>query len=156
MPDSHANLRRIFAHQSVEAARNRRRAKAAEAGGDPTRAGLFRALAAGQTVHAQKILLLLESGGDQASPADVAETLAALVDELQDMVMTAASDRDAAAESTLLHVMKASMNHRSKAAAEPAARYLVCSICGLLAPNQPPERCPVCRAAAELFQAVEG
>ena len=151
MSETRRNLSRIFARQSIEAARNRRRAAAAD---DPSRARLLLALAAGQDVHARKTLALLEADPG-ADDAELNEALAAFVDELQDMVMTAATERDAAAESALVHVMKASMNHASMTANAPHDAYCVCTVCGFIAPDAPPERCPVCRAAAELFERLE-
>lgn len=159
MTKSAANLSSIFASNSVEAARNHLRALKADKEGRPDEARLFRALANGQQVHANKALLLLRGLiGDTDANLEAAEsTLTTNAENLQGMIMTAATERESAIESSFIHFMKATMSHttfvgRTDRSTSP---YHVCQICGYMVADTVPERCPVCRAVPEQFELVE-
>lgn len=157
MSKSKTNLAETFATQSIESARNTIRGLKADKEGHPHEARLFRALANGQQVHAKKSLLVLRGliGSTESNLESTVESLDAVVESLREMVMTAATEREAAIESSMIHFLKATMSHTSVLKRHAGEHvYHVCQICGFIAGDTIPERCPVCRAVPEQFEEV--
>lgn len=159
MSKSRTSLMHEFANRSVEASRNEVRALKADKEGDNQAATLFRALANAQHVQAAKALMLLRGiihSTNQNLDAALAETQNAS-DRLHAMVMTAATDREAAIESCSIQFMKATASHTAmlEQFSSNSRRYHVCQICGHITGENIPERCPVCRAVPEQFVAIE-
>ena len=159
MSESRTSLSKLFSSQSVEAARNRLRADRADREGRAHQARLFHALASGQQVHADKALLLL-CDPDETATTDIdaaAAAIALTVDELAPLIMTAATEREPVLETTFLQFTKAAKSHAAMLThrADTAGPYHVCQICGYIATETAPDRCPVCRAVTEQFRAVE-
>lgn len=159
MTKSFDNLAEIFAERSAQSARNTIRALKADKEGRPQEARLFRALANGQHIHAAKALMLLR--GQIGSTDDNISAALAEVETsstaLKGMIKTAAMDRNASAESSFAHFMKAAYSHSAKlkALAKSDAVYHVCQICGFISSEGVPERCPICRAVPQQFEEVE-
>lgn len=157
MTESEKLLALAYAMESVSASRNQSFAQKAEKEGRLQDAARFRAVAQGQTVHADKALQILTGTlGDTDTNIQRAQSDSEALTELfHDGIMTAARDRAPAIESALTHFMKTSMNHASLLKQNRESSDLfVCQICGFIAETEPPERCPVCRAAAEQFDSV--
>lgn len=159
MTQTETSLMQAFATQSVEAIRNTARATIADREGKTQEARLFRALAIGQQIHADKALLLLRGNLPltDESLSTVNESLDAMADHFQSMVMTAATDGAAMVESSVLQFFKATKSQVSLAAKVTQADggYAVCQVCGYIVAGDAPDRCPVCRAAHEQFSVVE-
>lgn len=154
-----SDLTQIYHAQLSGAAHNTDRSEQERSHGNRRTAALLHALARGQQIQADKARASLEGIGampeyaqlpDEAERSEVLERLSA-------MVMTAAREGQPLVESLLLQILKANMSHeaalRTKDA--PAESYHVCLVCGFVATSSPPERCPVCRAQAAQFEAVD-
>ncbi len=158
MLQSELSLIQVCIAQHSESRRNLVLAEEAGSRGDLERGCLHRALAFGQKIHADKARLTLEGLGQSlSSDGDMSsEARAQVMEELSSMAMTAATERQSLIESLILQIMKAAMNHSSlsKQRAQPISSYHVCQVCGFIAKDTPPERCPVCRAHAAQFDVV--
>jgi len=158
MTESDNNLARAFATESINASKNAMRALKAEKDGRGNEAKLFRALASGQQVHANKALMLLRGRIDDTdtnlSAASQAIDLA--IETYRATIMTAATDRATAIESSFIHFMKTARNHKMilDQVNTSDGVYHVCQICGFIAQGEVPERCPVCRAVPQQFEAI--
>ncbi|QJB55796.1 rubrerythrin family protein [Pseudodesulfovibrio sp. zrk46] len=159
MTKSDQNMAELFAERSTQAARNEIRALKADKDGRAKEARFFRALAQGQKVHAAKLLLLMRglAGSTDDNLAAALAEVESSSDALSDMIMVAATDRNALAETAFTQFMRASDSHavRLNNVSADEGNYHVCSICGFIVPDTVPERCPVCRAVPEQFRAVE-
>lgn len=153
------SLMQAFATQSVEAVRNTARATIAEREGRTQEARLFRALAAAQQTHADKALLLLRGNLPltDESLTVATESLDTMADHFSDMIMTAAKEGAASVETTVLQFSKAAKSQKAAAGRVAGADtpYAVCEVCGYVAEGDPPDRCPVCRAAREQFSIID-
>lgn len=152
------DLTQIYHAQLSGAVQNASRSEKELSRGNRRAAALFHALARGQQIHADKARAALEGMGampeyaalpGEAERSEVLEGLSA-------MVMTAAREGQPLVEALLLQILKASMSHDAALRTKdgPAERYHVCLVCGFVATDTPPERCPVCRAQAAQFEAV--
>ena len=155
MSQTHDNLIHVFGLLSLEVTRNLARATIADREKENQKARLFRALAAAQQLQADKILLQLR-GNLPLTEENITLSEAALshiADHFQSMIMTAAKEGETQAETTALQFAKASMAMKSLLgkAQTADATYATCTICGYITAGAPPERCPICRAATELF-----
>lgn len=152
-------LKQVFATQSVEAVRNTARATIAEREGRTQEARLFRALAHAQQTHADKTLLLLRGNLPltDESLATAKTSLDQVADHFRDMMMTAAREGAASVETTVMQFSKAAKSQAAASGrvADAEAPYAVCEVCGYVAEGEPPERCPVCRAAREQFTVID-
>lgn len=151
-------LKSVCSAQESEVSRNRVDASLAADKGNEGLARLYRALARGRDIHVEKLRAALQSLGAEleAVPEHSVEERVAVMDELSSMVMTAASERQPLIESLLFQIMKADMSHQAveRQVETPADSYHVCLVCGYVAKDVAPERCPVCRAQAAQFEAV--
>lgn len=159
MSQSEANLATVFITQSTEARRNRAKAEQAERHETPESSRLYRAVALGQQIQADKAHAILQ--GLNAIPdfeeKTTSETHTKTMEAIESMVMTAATERQYLIESLLLQIMKAVMSHDAamQQHGTAAASYHVCMVCGFIARDVVPQRCPVCRAHASQFDTVE-
>ncbi len=158
MSSSLTDLGMVYRAQTAESRRNENASLKALAQGLRTEPLLYRALGLGQQVHVEKLRMLLQSMKADVPTEDMdGEHRARVMDDLSAMVMTAAKERQPLAESLLIQIMKAAMSHDSlsRRGGTLASSYHVCQVCGYIASDAPPERCPVCRAQAAQFDAVE-
>lgn len=148
-----------FANRSVEASRNEVRALKADKEGDMNAASLFRTLANAQHVQASKSLLLLRGviHSTEKNLRDAAGEIQDASDRLHAMLMEAATEREAVIESSAIQFMKAIASQATmiERIASSSGIYHVCQICGHVVEESVPERCPICRAVPEQFEAVE-
>lgn len=154
MPLSETNLATILVAQRTAASENEAAAQAAMTEGHPE-ARMFHALALGQKLHADKAKAML-SGLGYTSDTDVG-TLdhQQVMESLPDMILTAARERQPSVESLLTQIMKSAISHDAMTRrTHTAGSYHVCMVCGFIATESAPERCPVCRAQAAQFEAV--
>lgn len=159
MSQSETILARIYAAEAINAARNRQFALTADQENRPGDARRFRALAVGQQIHADKSLHILLG---IAQPTDdnlvvSKEHVSQAVEICSAAIMTAATERESLIESLMTQFMKSAMNHGSLLdhQGEGMTDYYVCQICGFIAEDSPPNRCPVCRAVPEQFLRIE-
>ncbi|MGL1863150.1 MAG: hypothetical protein OCC46_11565 [Pseudodesulfovibrio sp.] len=159
MTQSERNLSALYFSKTAESAENSQLAKEATQLEQPNAAMLHAALSQGQAVHAEKARILLltiyeNTLDDSRQGSETTELDAKMI---QPMIMTAATERTSVVEVTLIQIMKACINHESMAKTSPdtAHSYHVCQICGFIATNEAPDRCPICRAATEQFDSVD-
>jgi len=157
--ESTKNLAEIFALRSTESARNEIRALRADKEGRAGEARLFRALANAQHIHAAKALMLLRGriGTTDDNLASATQEVEETSVSLRGMIKTAATERAAPIESSLVQFMKSSHSHSAKLkGVEKAGEvYHVCQICGFISSDGVPGRCPICRAVPQQFQTVD-
>lgn len=156
--ESYDNMMAIFALRSVESARNQVRALKADKEGRGREARLFRALANAQQVHAAKALMLLRGviGDTDGNLSSAEAAVESSSKALRSMIKVAVKERSAPEESSMTQFMKASYSHSATVkSTEQEEAYQVCQICGFISSDGVPERCPVCRAVPQQFQAVE-
>ncbi|WP_147819454.1 rubredoxin-like domain-containing protein [Salidesulfovibrio onnuriiensis] len=156
MNDNEVILAVAFSRESRNAARNAMAALKADKDGHPRAARLLRAVAAGQEVHAGKLLMLLRGKlGDTGENLAVArEKLEDILADYPDMLARLQEARDRAGESMLSQFLKTAVGHKGRLARfdeDRDAHYQVCGVCGFLAEGEAPERCPVCHAVQGRF-----
>ncbi|MDC0336098.1 hypothetical protein OAN24_04280 [Pseudodesulfovibrio sp.] len=159
MSKSHSNLIQAHEWQAEAIAKNHSLATQAEKEGRQADARLYRALAQGQQVHVDKAHMILSDTQPETHElqGNTPLTLAQTASEFKKMVMVAATERESVLEATFIQFMKTAQSHLAVAEPNdaPPSSYHVCQICGFIAPGAPPERCPVCRAVAQQFTAIE-
>lgn len=134
-------------------------AKAAQGADEPS-ALTFRALAASQSVQSRRFQMFMRGKiGDTA--ANMAEAFGQGLDELQtelETLLAASVEQGKQGSARVLEqTLKVLDNARSIApgAKGAAARTWVCGICGHIATEELPERCPVCGAVNSKFEEVQ-
>ncbi|MGE4296728.1 MAG: rubredoxin-like domain-containing protein [Desulfovibrionaceae bacterium] len=149
-----------FIAQSIWAARCEVFAHKAVLEGREGEAKMFRAMARAGQVHAHKALLLLRGtvGGTGDNLAECIQNRRGLVQALPDAVEEAGGSGDKAATAVLCQMLDAARSHSDclrDMDTGLVAAYHVCSICGYVAENTLPVRCPVCDAVSEKFETVD-
>jgi rubrerythrin len=154
-----------LAAESRAAARGQAFAQKAEQEGLSGWARLLRALAEAQAVHARRYLLLLR--GKIGATAD--NLRQAFVEESQaraaEYERLAGEARQAGEKTLAMALTQAVQVERCYAELYAQAgggangpetgSYAVCQVCGYIAADRPPARCPVCSAVPEKFKGVE-
>jgi rubrerythrin len=161
------NLKAAFAGESQANRKYLAFAKKADTEGFPQVAKLFRAAAAAETVHAHAHLRALKG------VKSTAENLEAAIDgegyEFKEMypqfVSQATEEANKPALMAFQNAMAVEEIHYglySKALDAvsagkdiPAARILVCEVCGNTVTGAAPDKCPICGAAKEKFTEVQ-
>lgn len=154
-----SRMKLAMAAESASAARNRLYAAKAKKEGRPQLAKLMTALAAGEQISARRTLIYL-----RGKIGDADAHLAALRRRKKDdatqnypanrKAATAAGDRSAAA--AFEQFGKVSHNHAvvldkpDIGAAEH--EFYVCQVCGYIALDTVPDKCPICGAVPERFK----
>lgn len=157
-----AQLREAFVRASLAQARLELFAQQAHSLQQPREAGLYTALAASLQVHARRFLMLMRGKlGDAAANLDetVGEMLPGLLQGYAGLVAGADQAGQRVAGTALDQSAQVAQRQGQLAQAlagegQEGRPYLVCSICGWLATGAAPERCPVCGAVQDKFQAV--
>jgi len=165
MSTTEQNLKDAFAGESQANRKYLAFAQKADEEGHPRIAKLFRAAAEAETVHALAHLKTLGAIGTTS------ENLQTAIDGethefkkmYPEMIATAEADGDKKALRTFTYANEVEKVHaqlyknalENIDAAGTVERYYVCSVCGYTAENEPPDRCPVCKAAAKAFKRVD-
>ncbi len=156
MNDNEVILAVAFSRESRNAARNAMAALKADKDGHSQAARLLRAISAGQEVHAKKLLMLLR-GKLGSTEENIEVSVQKLEDAIADypaMLDGLRENGDPAGESMLAQCLKTAMGHKGRLArlnGEKDVFYQVCGICGFIAEEAAPERCPVCGAVRNQF-----
>ncbi len=159
------NLAIAFAAESKASIRNKAFAMKADAEGYKQIARLFRAISEAESVHARRYLMLMR--GKIGSTEENLETafqseIRANVEEYPKLIKDASDEEEEAAlkafsrardvESMHAELYKKAMTHML---AERESLYYVCQVCGYVAEDEAPEKCPVCGAVKSKFKLVE-
>ncbi len=136
-------------------------AKKAKAQGKAPEAALFGAMATSQQVHIRRLTMLLRGKvGD--TEANLAEVTGHMLPGLINSLLPQVEEADAAGleivGTALDQAVQVDVRHgavaRRLGEGDQAVAYWLCSICGWLELEGPPERCPVCGALGSKFQEV--
>ena len=155
-----ADMARMFARTSVSAERNRLYAMKADKAGNAGLAGLLDAVAASESIQARRILMHLrgkigEIDEDRLSTLAEAKR-AAFSRDFPEVARTLEDGgRKTAAEAFEQFARVAETHHRLLTGLADYASgpvYYVCGVCGHLAVEEPPEKCPVCGAVRKRFE----
>jgi rubrerythrin len=149
---AYQHLATAFVLETVAAARNEIRARKAGREGRSEAARLFRALVSAQSVHSNKGLMLLRGklSSTDKSIADLRRTLERSVATYESSL----EDVEGAVRRFVDQLLRTTKNHLGllrKYNEQEETTYCVCQICGFIAIDKVPERCPVCGAVKEKF-----
>lgn len=158
------NLGYAFAAESKASARNLAFAQKAEHEGYAQIARLFRAVSEAEGVHAQRYLRLMRGkiGSTEENLQTAFENeIKANVDEYPQLIQDAVDEGVGAAEKAFSQSRDVESQHAelykramNDMLAERETAYYVCQVCGHIAENDAPDKCPVCGAVKEKFKAV--
>ena len=158
------NLSYAFGAESKAAARNAVFAKKAEMEGYTQIARLFRAVSDAESVHSRRFLMLMRGkiGSTEENLAAAFENeIKANAEEYPKLIREAAEEGQEAAQKAFTHARDVESRHAelykkaiNDMIAERETVYYVCQVCGFIAEDEAPERCPVCDAIKEKFKAV--
>lgn len=165
MSKTEQNLMDAFAGESQANRRYLAFAKKADKDGFSQVAKLFRAAAEAETVHAHTHLKTL--GAVKSTAENLKEAIAGETHEFNsmypEMIAAAEAEGNKAAVRTFQYANEVEKVHAAlyqKALdaldkPETVECYYVCSVCGFTCENEPPEVCPVCKAAKKAFFRVD-
>ncbi len=159
------NLALAFAAESKASARNSVFALKAEQDGFPQIARLFRAVSEAEAVHARRYLRLMRGkiGTTEENLKTAFEKeIQANVQEYPPLIREASAEglevvKKAFSESRDVESRHAELYKRAlnDLLSEKATAYHVCQVCGYVAEDQAPQRCPVCGAVSEKFKPMD-
>jgi rubrerythrin len=167
MSKTQENLKAAFAGESQANRRYLAFANAAEKEGKNNLAKLFRAVADGETVHALKHLATLgvvKDSVENVKAAIVGETYE--IESMYPEFITAAQgEGEKAAELSFFRANEVEKTHQQKFVEAltqvekggdiAEQKYYVCQVCGNLELGEAPESCPICKAPASSFVAMQ-
>jgi rubrerythrin len=167
MTKSEEGLKSAFAGESQANRKYLAFAKKAEQEGFPGVAHLFQAAAAAETVHAHNHLRVL--GGIKSTVENLKEAIEGEFYEFTTMypefIDNAKKEGNANAERTFNYANEVEKIHHKlyKKALELVENgkdlavqdIYVCSVCGYTHEGEPPDNCPVCKAAKKAFNKIE-
>jgi rubrerythrin len=154
-----SRMKMAMAAESASAARNRLYAAKAKKEGNRQLARLMTAMAAGEQISARRALIYLRGKIGQADRH--LETLRQQKEEAAARGypacrQSAAAAGDRSAEAAFEQFQKVSANHAAVLGdadtAAAAHELYVCQVCGYIAVDAVPEKCPVCGAVPERFK----
>ena len=158
------NLAYAFAAESKAAARNAVFAKKAEMEGYNQIARLFRAVSDAETVHSRRFLMLMRGkiGTTEENLQTAFENeIRANAEEYPKLIKDAADEGQEAALKAFSHSRDVESRHAelykkaiNDMIAERETAYFVCQVCGYVAEDDAPDRCPVCDAIKSKFKAI--
>jgi len=160
MSKTEQNLRDAFAGESQANRKYLAFSEQAEKEGHKQTAKLFRAAAQAETVHAHAHLRAMKGIGN--TEANLKEALSGEIHEFKEMypamIEAAKAEGHKAAERSFTYANAVEKVHAGlyqKALDHQAnleeVDYYVCSVCGYTCEKEPPDKCPVCNAAAKAF-----
>jgi len=164
MSKTEQNLMDAFSGESQANRKYLAYAKQAEKEGYNQAAKLFRAAAAAETVHAH--FHLQTAGGIGSTRENLKDAVSGETHEFKSMypqmIEQAREEGANKAEKGFLYANEVEKVHAGlyqnaldNLDSLEATDYYVCSVCGYTCENQPPEKCPVCGAAAKAFGKVD-
>jgi len=157
------NLKAAFAGESQANRMYLAFAQKADDDGLPQVAKLFRAAAEAETIHAHAHLRVM--GGIQSTAENLATAIAGEGEEFTSMypkfLAAAQAEGNRPAERSFQNALAVEEIHHGlygkalEAVQDggdlPAAKILVCPVCGNTVENEAPERCPICHVAGSKF-----
>lgn len=158
-----ANLKRAFQGESEAYFRNRAYAEKAEKEGYTQMANLFRAMAEAEAVHSFNMLKLRGIVKDTEANLERAfSTEQFAKDEAYpDLIREAEEEGENGAAVIFARARDVEERHASlykKAIndmmAETETAYFVCLVCGYIAEDEAPDKCPICEAPKDKFEKV--
>jgi len=165
MTKTEQNLLDAFAGESQANRKYLAFAKQADKEGYTQAAKLFRAAAEAETVHAHAHLKTV--GGIKSTAENLKSAIEGETHEFKEMypemIEEAKKEGNKAAERSFSFANEVEEVHAGlyQGVLDKLENpvdvdcYYVCSICGFTCENEPPERCPVCKAATKAFMKVE-
>ena len=167
MPKTIDDLQSAFAGESQANRKYLAFAKAADAEGKNNLAKLFRAVAEGETVHALNHFNALD--GVKNSAENLKAAIAGETYEIETMypgfIGDAQSEGDKRSELSFFRANEVEKIHQGlyQEALEKIATgadiekkdYYVCSVCGYLAVDRAPDKCPICGAPKDKFSQIQ-
>ena len=152
-----------FAELSASAARNRMCAQKAEKQGDAHKAKLLEAIAYSESIKARRALVYLR--GRITDVEACMQELAARKKQMfaEEYPATAAAytgkEKQHETETFARYTSVAKNHHRllndlAEGNITEGTQYYVCSVCGYIAQNATPEKCPVCNAVPNKFKVL--
>lgn len=139
-------------------------AKKAEEEDLPQIAHLFRAVATAESIHSRRHFSLLESVADTQTNLEKAfQSEKAVNGVYYPRMLKEAEDEDEEVAAQIFSqardveeghakLYKRALDHLI---AQRSTEYYVCTICGHITENNPPEKCPICSAPKPKFKKVE-
>lgn len=165
MTKTQENLSTAFAGESQASRKYMAYARKADEEGYPQAARLFRAAAAGETIHAQNHFRAM--GGVQSTLENLKDGLAGENYEIESMYPPMIAEAEAAGDTKALKSFKYAWEIE-KIHSEMYGRmiedlgksdeeydYYVCPVCGHLHPRSAPEKCPVCGVPGSRYELVK-
>jgi len=162
--ETQKNLAYAFAAESKASARNSAFAQKAQVEGFDQIARLFRAVAEAEAVHARRYLMLMRGKvGDTEENLKAAfeNEIRANVQEYPKLIKKAVEEGDQAAEKAFSQARDVEQRHAelykkalNQMISEKETVYYVCQVCGYVAEDQAPEKCPICGAVKNKFKEI--
>ena len=152
-----------FAELSASAARNRLCARMAEKQGDEQRAKLLDAIAESESIKTRRALVYLRGRitGLEAYMQELVVRKKQMFSEEYPAMAAAYTGKDERHEAEIFarYAAVAKNHHRLLKDIEEGnipegTHYCVCSVCGYIAKNAAPEKCPVCNAVPNKFRVL--
>lgn len=161
MSQTEKNLKEAFAGESQANRKYMAFAMQAEKEGYTAVAQLFRATAEAETIHALAHFKNMGGIGDTA--ANLKEAIGGETYEFQSMyppmIEAAKAEGNKAAERGFTFALEAEKVHAAIYAKalknlekKEDAKYYLCTVCGYIAENVIPEKCPICGAGPKAFR----
>ena len=158
------NLAYAFAAESKASVRNEAFAKKADKDNYPRIAHLFRAVSEAESVHARLFLLLMRGkvrSTEENLEAAFQNEIKANVEEYPQLIKDASDEGENGAfkafsrardvENRHAELYKKAMNDMLS---DRQTDYYVCQVCGYVAEDTVPDKCPVCGAVPGKFKAI--
>ncbi len=165
MTKTYDNLADAFSGESQASRKYLAFARKADEEGYPQAARLFRAAAAGETIHAQNHFRA--KGGVQSTLENLKDALSGENYEVESMYPPMIAEAEAAGETKALrsfnyaweiekiHSEMFSKMIKDLGKSTGEYDYYVCPVCGHLHPRSAPEKCPVCGAPGSRYELVK-
>jgi rubrerythrin len=158
------NLFTAFVGEAKAIARLLGFAEKAEEEGYPQMAKLFRAISAGERVHAVKhlkLLKIIQSTEENLKKSFEGETNVS-ENIYPEFIRAAEAEENTAARMSFSHARDAESFHAKlyknaidHMIEERETSYHVCTVCGYVADGNPPDECPVCGAKRDKFGKID-
>jgi rubrerythrin len=160
----HSDIAMAFARESGSAARNRLYAARFKKEGKMALVGLLNAIAESEEIQARRAFMHLRGKIDNPSEYISAlkkskfEAYSRLYPGMSSKLYNAGQKTTAEAFEQFGEVAKVHLDHLDAVKDEiesRSPRFVVCRVCGYIAADDPPSRCPVCGAVQVKFRPVE-
>jgi len=157
------NLQEGFAAESKANIRDLAFAIKAEQEGFPAVAGLFRAVAESEAIHAFHHLRLLEAIADTQENLQAAfERENFATEAYPDFIKTANEEGNAPAATIFSYHRDVEKGHAKlyekaldRMMDPEGVNYYVCSVCGYVSVGLAPDECPICKAPKDKFRRID-